>query len=222
MAIYDNPKIVTDGLVLCLDAGNRKSYPGSGTAWTDLSGRGNNGTLQNNPTFSNANSGSLIFDGTNDHMTLNNLTLNTNTGMTIDMWVYCVDPQPVYANFWAFWHYADNFPFGIYASVSGQGKFFFKDDIQNAVVQTPYIGNQWAHVCFTLSGTTPNLYTNGVFSSTASNFRNRNITFNELCRNQSGDIYISIRKSRLSFYNRALSAAEVAQNFNATRKRFGI
>jgi hypothetical protein len=47
MAISYNPRIVTDGLVLALDAGNPKSYPGSGTTWTDLSGNGNNGTLVN-------------------------------------------------------------------------------------------------------------------------------------------------------------------------------
>jgi hypothetical protein len=47
MALSHSPKIITDGLVLCLDAGNPKSYPGSGTTWTDLSGNGNNGSLEN-------------------------------------------------------------------------------------------------------------------------------------------------------------------------------
>ena len=47
MALAHSPKIVTDGLVLCLDAGNPKSYPGSGTTWYDLSGNGNNGTNSN-------------------------------------------------------------------------------------------------------------------------------------------------------------------------------
>ena len=61
------PRIVTDGLVLCLDAGNSKSYPGSGTAWNDLSRNGNNGTL-NGPTFNSADRGSIVFDGTNDYV----------------------------------------------------------------------------------------------------------------------------------------------------------
>ena len=52
MALAHSPRIITDGLVLCLDAGNTKSYPGSGTAWSDLSGQGNNGTLTNGPTYS--------------------------------------------------------------------------------------------------------------------------------------------------------------------------
>ena len=70
MSLFHSPRIVTDGLVLCLDAGNTKSYPGSGTTWTDLSGRRNNGTLTNGPTFDSANGGSIVFDGTNDTVSI--------------------------------------------------------------------------------------------------------------------------------------------------------
>ena len=56
------PDIVRDGLVLNLDAGEPSSYPGTGTAWTDLSGNGNTGTLTNGPTYSSANGGSIVFD----------------------------------------------------------------------------------------------------------------------------------------------------------------
>ena len=65
-----SPRIITDGLVLCLDAANRQSYPGSGTVWTDLAGS-NNGTLTNGPTFSSANGGSIVFDGVDDFIELN-------------------------------------------------------------------------------------------------------------------------------------------------------
>jgi len=68
MAFSYSPKIATDGLVLCLDAANNRSYPGSGTAWTDLSRGGNNGALTNGPTFNSANGGSIVFDGTNDYV----------------------------------------------------------------------------------------------------------------------------------------------------------
>jgi len=68
MGIAYNPRIVTDGLVLALDAGNTKSYPGSGTTWYDLSGNGNNGTLTNGPTYSSVNGGSIVLDGTNDYI----------------------------------------------------------------------------------------------------------------------------------------------------------
>ena len=72
MGLAHSPRIVTDELVLALDAGNTKSYPGSGTTWTDLSGNGNDGTLLNSPTFNSANGGYLDFDGTNDYVNCGN------------------------------------------------------------------------------------------------------------------------------------------------------
>ena len=68
MATKYSPKMVTDGLVLSLDAANTKSYPRSGTTWTDLSGNSNTGTLTNGPTFNAGNLGSIVFDGTNDYV----------------------------------------------------------------------------------------------------------------------------------------------------------
>ena len=62
----DYDTIVTDGLVLNLDAGFLPSYPGTGSSWYDLGGSGNNGTLENGPTFNSGNGGSIVFDGTND------------------------------------------------------------------------------------------------------------------------------------------------------------
>ena len=59
--------IIDDGLVLYLDAANTKSYPGSGTTWTDLSGNGNNGTLENGVGYNSGNGGSLVFDGVDDY-----------------------------------------------------------------------------------------------------------------------------------------------------------
>ena len=64
MAYRNGPKIVTDGLVLCLDAAIGKSYPGSGTTWYDLSGNGNNVSLINGPVFNTNNKGSFVFDST--------------------------------------------------------------------------------------------------------------------------------------------------------------
>jgi len=79
-----SPRIITDGLVLCLDAGNPKSYPGSGTTWTDLSGNGNNGTLTNGPTYNSGNLGSLVFDGVNDYVNLGDLDLPAP--FTLSIW----------------------------------------------------------------------------------------------------------------------------------------
>lgn len=77
MAFHRGPKITTDGLVLYLDAANQKSYPGTGTTWNDLSGKGNDGTLINGPTFDSGNNGSIIFDGVDDYVDMGNF-LYTN------------------------------------------------------------------------------------------------------------------------------------------------
>jgi len=71
MSGISGPKIITSGCVLSLDAADKNSYPGSGTAWRDLSGNGKNLTLTNGPTFSAGNQGSIVFDGTNDYAVLN-------------------------------------------------------------------------------------------------------------------------------------------------------
>jgi len=68
------PNTVTDGLVLYLDAANTRSYPGTGTTWSDLSRGGNNGSLINGPTFNGGNGGSIVFDGTNDSVNLQQST----------------------------------------------------------------------------------------------------------------------------------------------------
>jgi hypothetical protein len=83
MAFNYSPRIVTDGLVLYLDAANPRSYPGSGTTWSDLSRGGNNGVLTNGPTFNSANNGSIVFDGTNDFIQCSNRT-TINLGLTIE------------------------------------------------------------------------------------------------------------------------------------------
>ena len=70
MASAAGPNIITDGLVLHLDAANTNSYPGSGTTWTDISGKGHNGTLTNGPTFNSGDMGTIVFDGSNDTVTL--------------------------------------------------------------------------------------------------------------------------------------------------------
>ena len=89
MSVNYNPTIVTDNLIFCLDAGNVKSYPGSGITWTDLSGRGKNGTLVNMEIedYINSNGGYLNFDGSNEYV---NTTLSDDisSGFTFTFWFY--------------------------------------------------------------------------------------------------------------------------------------
>ena len=91
---FAGPDISESGLVLALDAGNSKSYPGIGTAWTDLSGRGGIGTLTNGPTYNSANGGSFSFDGIDDYVSsVSNLTLANN--FSVSLWLRSTNSYPV-------------------------------------------------------------------------------------------------------------------------------
>lgn len=85
--MYTGPTIITDGLVLYLDAANPKSYPTTGTTWSDLSGNENNGTLINGPTFNLSNNGSIVFDGVNDYGSLGNSLGNGFSQITVNAWI---------------------------------------------------------------------------------------------------------------------------------------
>ena len=89
MSFSYSPKVVTDGLVLYLDAANPKSYVSGSTAWNDVSRGGNNGTLTNGPTFNSANGGSIVFDGVNDYVALGNISslILANNQFTISYWL---------------------------------------------------------------------------------------------------------------------------------------
>lgn len=81
--MFTGPNIVTDGLVLAIDAANPKSYPGTGTTWRDLAGTNSN-TLTNSPTFNSANGGSIVFDGVNDYIDCNlDISWNNTNSNTI-------------------------------------------------------------------------------------------------------------------------------------------
>ena len=89
MATNYNPSIVSDGLVLCLDAANTKSYTGSGTTWTDISGEGYDATLTNGPTFNSDYGGNIVFDGNTNGEEItgvHNSELNLRNDLTVECW----------------------------------------------------------------------------------------------------------------------------------------
>ena len=96
VAYYGN--IVKDGLILDLDAAKRDSYPGTGTAWNDISGFQYNGTLTNGPTFNPSNGGSIVLDGANDFINGSILTnlLKGNTTLTLIIWIYPTNLSSAY------------------------------------------------------------------------------------------------------------------------------
>ena len=224
MSVAYNPKIVTNGLVLALDAGNRKSYPGSGTTWTDLSGNGNTGTLTNEPTFSGANGGSLSFDGVDDYSTVsNNITPGTGN-FAVSVWVYKTETA---ANRYV-WDFGSNGGtlssgtsvsqgFRYYNPSAGFGSLYTAGPIHNI--------NTWYNIVISrISGTTY-FYSNGSLITSAAdsgNIGSWGTTFNIGRYGGGGYEHQGILSSLLVYKDKGLTAAEIQQNFNATRGRYGI
>ena len=232
MGLAHSPKIVTNGLVLCLDAGNTKSYPGSGTAWTDLSGRGNNGTLTNGPTYSSTNGGSVVFDAVDDYVTVpHNSNINLVDTVSLEAWVkYTTTTNTVLIE-----KSNDNthYQLQIFAGyqgspgIAGQLVFMLQPDSNNWVVSGIITNNgNWHHVVGTYDrgATTAKIYVNGILRNTNSSILTGPTTNAQpvLMGSRSGVSGFGGSISGVKIYNRALSAAEIQQNFTALRGRYGI
>ena len=219
-----------NGLVLALDAANTKSYPGSGTTWTDLSGKGNNGTLVNGPTYSSANGGSIVFDGVNDYVDCGNSdslsAIGGTTNVTASAWVYydayggggqtysVITLKGGNPWTWLLENPSNTFRFRITAGGS---------DV-NVPDTSTHLLNTWYNVVGTYDGSNMKIYANGILKNTqaqsgtlATNSVTAKIgTFQGTNYNLTGKI------SNVQIYNRALSATEVLQNFNALKSRYGL
>ena len=229
--------IVTYGLVLNLDAGNVASYPGTGTAWTDLSGNGNNATLANGPTYSSANDGSIVFDKTNDYIIVPSINrLNTTT---LDVWFntssvsesagvrqYLYTQQrnpPVLASN----TYQERQGIHIAGNVLEFQYLDTNNTAGNIVSVNPISANTWYNVVVTLDGTTPKMYLNGTQVSVTGTIRTpKALTVNQAFIARRGDSggndYFGGNIGAVKDYDRALSAAEVAQNYNVLKNRYGL
>ena len=236
MSIAYNPRIVTNGLVLALDAGNTKSYPGSGTTWTDLSGRRNNGTLTNGPTYNNANAGSIVFDGTNDYIDFGSVSdANFGTGdFAVECWFYD-NGSPNYSGLVVNGQSGGTdttaFQLGRGGNADGEnhtnrieftrglsnGSFCIFDSVNTIQLNT------WTYITATRIGTTVKLYTNAVEVASMTDSGSYSNTALRVGRNRGTVVYWSGRISNVRLYKgKGLTAAEVSQNFNATRGRYGI
>ena len=250
MAVGYSPNIVTDGLVLCLDAGNRESYPGSGTIWTDLAGT-NNGTLTNGPTFNSTNGGSIAFDGVNDFATLGSFpVINNLSQLTISSW-FRASTLTAGVNGWSpifskrqslvAFRPAIEIIFGDSDAGLVPSQLFIRintaaaDSYAYSSVGT-ILTNIWYNVVMVYNGTgaansdkvklyVQNVPTSLTFggsniptttSNPADDARIAGMLFTGQPRYFNGGVSLT------QIYNRALSQAEITQNFNATRGRFGI
>ena len=244
MGFFRGPNIVRDGLVLALDAASPRSYPGSGTTWKDLSGNDNNGTLINDPTFSN---NTIQFDGTNDyigtsfstqnhfienqnwticswHNVVSNITQgNSRGGISVNQ-KYRVEPDPG--------------GFGINI-INGNYCVNLTHEIQGgerntyeSLVQIPIQYGNIEYITATYSGvdSTVRIYRNGVLIKSSTNLNYKWSPATGISRThrigtstQGGwGYYFPMRIYSSSIYNVELSAQEVKQNFNAYKSRFGL
>ena len=235
---YAFGKIVTDGLVLALNAADKNSYPGSGTTWTDLSGNSNTGTLTNGPTYSSVDGGTIVFDGTNDNILITNPSTIRNQNFTVSVWInpeiqnaaiisivdfdhgvtqgWVMQSEDAITNryYYFAWHDGSTF------QPIGGGGFGAGKGIQITT-------SVWQNITYCKNGTTLIGYKNGsqMYTGTASNgnvsyFTNRNLQI-------SGCVSIASRNFKGNIpntliYNRALSSQEVLQNYNAQKSRFGL
>jgi hypothetical protein len=219
MSVNTRSPIVTNGLVLALDAGNRLSYPGTGTTWKDLSGGGNNGTLTNGPTFNTGNGGNIIFDGTNDYVDWGNKFSSTQG--TIGIWFKTTNAG---SSFRALINKSEEW--GLFL----QDNILITYDWGNAAARSTGLNlatGNWYHVMMTFTTTTGTpsnnaiIYLNGssVLTTTVKQLAT-SFNFQIGAQNGSQNLNGSIASGHI--YNRALSAQEVSQNYNATKTRFGL
>jgi hypothetical protein len=235
MAIqYANGKIVTNGLVLNLNAADPNSYPGSGTTWTDTSGLSNNGTLTNGPTFNSSNGGSIMFDGTNDRVDVPNASsLNFGTGeFTVLLWVAGISSYPGNDKtlIWKGSRFDGNLAGWSIVWAGSPQDLYFIIGSSSARLEgrtNPNFGlNGWTGfkmIGMQRSGTSWNqivdtTITNlGTFSGNVDNTDTLYLGYNGYYGS-----YLNYRVASTIIYNRALTAAEVAQNYNAQKARFGL
>ena len=242
MAIFSGPEIVNSGLVLHLDAANSRSYPGSGTAWYDISGLGNHFTLYNSPTLTN---NGFSFDGTNQYAQCNNTTCGDfgTSSYTIEYAVKYISPTPspyncllmkrtgittIGGESWNGW-----------AHRVGGSTFFVQDDnpgaVQSNVIyfsgnitnNSPNVSHYVATITRSGLGITVTIYLNNIQIATQTKTfvgtgNVSSATAMNIFRNPGELVYTPGNLYFTRMYNRALSAAEIKQNFEASRDRYGI
>jgi len=219
--------IVTDGLVLNLDAGFTPSYPKNGTTWYDVGGS-NNGTLTNGPTFNSNDGGSIVFDGTNDKIICQNsssIDFDNTQSFTTCCWVYLtsISGYEVFVG-------KHSGGVGYIPNLQWQGttpqlRWWINNNVNVVYSSNKTYINQWRFVCMSVErpSNTGYIFEDGILVSSGSVSSN-NLSNNEVL--QIGNDYfgsaLTGKISIVQIYNRLLTQSEVLQNYNAQKGRFGL
>ncbi len=224
-----NNNIVTDGLVFYIDPAYKSSYTGTGTTLTDLEGS-NNLTLINGPTFNSSGNGSINFDGPSDYAeTESNIGISSNDSRTFEGWYYIDDTTNKNiagygASGGAILYDTMIFNNGGYVNAIGHYYGGGNDTISTLPSRNTINVNQWNQIVHLYDGSDVSIYTNGEFSNSKTLSLN---TTNSKLRIAAGHYagaynYFLGKGSTFKIYNRALSAGEVLQNYQAQKERFGL
>ena len=222
--------IVTNGLILNMDAGNTLSYTSGSSTWRDLSGNNITGSLVNNPTFNTGNGGSLTFNGLNNYVTFGNeQTLQFSSSFSAFTWFKRTDPlssnyQSMVGNAQ---YQAGGWFIGILTGYP-YDKLIVTLNTASATSAltsvTELLVDKWYYGGFTLDSGNLKLYLNGINEATTAGatIAKGTNTFSVGQGGQGGWYPISGSVASTQVYNRALTQSEVTQNFNALKGRYGL
>lgn len=233
---FGNPPIITNGLILYLDAGNKLSYPGSGTTWNDLSGNGYTGSLQNTPIFSN---NSFQLNGNNSNIIFGDVLDMSTNNMTINSWfkLSVTNIAQVIVSKSRAWSQNYRYSFGV-ASGGGLGFFIQGNgggDVETYTSQQMSVGIWYMGTSVINRASSFQIYMNGQLqqlngSATIPQWNGLDFQSNNPFRIGSYTASDNVTPistftgsiSQVSIYNRGLTASEVLQNYNATKGRYGL
>ena len=228
MGLIHSPRIVTDGLVFCVDAADTRSYPGTGTTWTDRSVSGNNGTLTNGPTFSSDNRGSIVFDGSNDYVELIATGSEYNfSNISVGCWfktsTTSSNPKTLVSKMSNVISSLNGWDLTISGS-NGNLTWTPSFNGGSAAVSQDYIDGNWHYAVGTHDGTNAKIYVDGVLKDTASNSNTSNSSLSVFIGAWGvvGSLayYTEANIASVHIYNKTLDDSEVLQNYLATKGRY--
>ena len=207
--------IQTKGLSFYVDAAYKKSYPGSGTTWSDLVGT-NNGTLTNSPTFDS--SGYFTFDGTNDYVALSNSINLTNHTVSIWCNVTATTTHKYIIDF------RDGSQDGVIIWSSTSETINYRINDATTLTTDGNYSSSWININGTYDGATQKLYINGTLLKNQDISKTVNVTQAAAIGTfaASPNYYFKGSIANMYVYSRALTAGQILQNYNAVKDRFGL